>query len=69
MTAGNDSETGTTDPREEIDKWLMAFFWVGKEKANGGLCLVAWDKVCRPTFIGGLGVKDMRLQAIALRVR
>ncbi|KAE8776732.1 Phosphatidylinositol-4-phosphate 5-kinase 4 [Hordeum vulgare] len=54
---------------QEIDKWMKAFFWDGKEKANGGLCLVAWDKVCRPKCLGGLGVRDLRLHTIALRVR
>lgn len=54
---------------EDIDKWMRSFFWAGKDKANGRQCLVAWDTVCRPTRFGGLGVKDIRLQAIALRVR
>lgn len=31
--------------------------------------MVAWDTVCSPTRFGGLGVKDLNLQAIALRVR
>ena len=26
---------------EEVNKWLRAFFWPGKEKVNGGQCLVA----------------------------
>ncbi|KAE8798457.1 Serine/threonine-protein kinase CTR1 [Hordeum vulgare] len=54
---------------EEIDKWLKVFFWARKEKANGGLCLVAWEKVCLPTCLGGLGVKDLRVRPIALLVR
>jgi mannosylglycoprotein endo-beta-mannosidase len=54
---------------EEINKWQRAFFWVAKEKVNGGQCLVAWSKVCTPYEFGGLGVKDLRLQGLALRVR
>ena len=54
---------------EEIDKCLRSFFWAGKEKSNGGQCLVAWDTVCRPTIFGGLGIKNIRKQALALRVR
>lgn len=48
---------------------MKAFFWAGKEEVNGGLCLMAWDKVCRPTCLRGLGVRDMCLHAITLRVR
>lgn len=54
---------------EEINRWMRSFFWAGKDKVNGGQCLVAWDTVCSPTRFGGLGVKDLNLQAIALRVR
>lgn len=54
---------------EEIDKGMRSFFWVGKDKVNGGQCLVAWDTVCRPTCYGGLGVKNLQLHALALRVR
>jgi exonuclease III len=54
---------------EEIEKWMRAFFWAGKDKVNGGQCLVAWDTVARPTCYGGLGIKNLQLQALALRVR
>jgi hypothetical protein len=54
---------------EELVKWMRAFFWAGKKEVNGGQCLVAWDTICRPTQFGGLGVKDLRLQGLALRVR
>lgn len=54
---------------EEIDRWLRAFFWTGKKNANGGQCLVAWEKVCKPLCYGGLGVKNLRLQGLALRTR
>jgi hypothetical protein len=39
------------------------------EKANGGQCLVAWDQLYNPLEFGGLGIKDLKLQILALRVR
>lgn len=54
---------------EDINSWMRAFFWAGKEKTNGGQCLVAWNTICRPTNFGGLGIKYLKLQALALRVR
>jgi hypothetical protein len=54
---------------EELVKWMRAFFWARKKDVNGGQCLVAWDAICKPTQLGGLGVKDLRLQGLALRVR
>ena len=54
---------------EELDKWMRAFFWTAEEKVNGGNCLVAWDTICTPVCFGGLGVKNLELQALALRVR
>jgi hypothetical protein len=54
---------------EEVVKYIRGFFWVGKKQANGGQCLVAWDNICKPTHLGGLGVKDLRLHGLALRVR
>jgi hypothetical protein len=54
---------------EGINKWMRAFFWAGKEEVRGGQCLVAWKSICKPKKFGGLGVKDLRLQGLALRVR
>jgi hypothetical protein len=54
---------------EEITKWLRGFFWAGKKDVNGGQCLVAWDVVWRPTILGGLGIKNLRLHGLALRAR
>ena len=53
---------------EEIEQWMRGFFWDGKNKANGGQCLVAWNMVCKATWLGGLGVRDLRLHGLALRV-
>ena len=54
---------------EEMNKWMRSFFWAGKERLNGGQCLVAWDKVCMPKQLGGLGVRNLKAHALALRVR
>jgi hypothetical protein len=54
---------------EEIVKWLCAFFWAGKKEVHGDQCLVAWDTICKPLQLGGLGIKDLRLQGLALRLR
>jgi hypothetical protein len=54
---------------EEIVKWARAFFWAGKQGVSGGQCLVAWDSVYRPWSQGGLGIKNLQLQGLALRSR
>jgi hypothetical protein len=54
---------------DEVDKWFRGFFWNAKDRASGGQCLVAWNQVCKEFEHGGLGVKNLRLQGLALRVR
>jgi hypothetical protein len=54
---------------EEVAKWLRTFFWARKKQVSGGQCLVAWESICKPIRFGGLGIKDPRLQGLALRVR
>ena len=54
---------------ESIDKLRRAFIWCGSDKVSGGKCKVAWETVCRPRDLGGLGVSDLRRAGIALRVR
>ena len=51
-----------------IDKLRRAFI-CGSDKVSGGKCMVAWETVCRPRDLGGLGVSDLRRAGIALRVR
>jgi hypothetical protein len=50
-------------------KIMTAFLWTGTEVVHGGKCLVAWDQVQRPLPLGGLGVLDLRLMGMALRLR
>jgi hypothetical protein len=54
---------------DKMNKGLRTFFWAGKKEVHGGQCLVAWEVVCRPEEYGGLGIKDLRLQGLALRTR
>ena len=52
-----------------IDKKRRGFLWKGQEQANGGHCLVAWEKVQRPIEYGGLGIHNLELLGCALRIR
>lgn len=52
-----------------IDKYRRVFLWAGREKANGGCCLVSWDKVVRPLDLGGLGIYNLQLMGWALQMR
>jgi len=52
-----------------VDKIRRGFLWQGKDKANGGCCLVAWEKVMRPLDLGGLGIPNLEVMAWALQIR
>jgi hypothetical protein len=54
---------------ESIDKLRRAFIWCGSKAAAGGKCKVAWETICRPRDLGGLGVSDLRRAGVALQVR
>ena len=51
---------------KEIEKCARSFFWTGKKEMNGGQYLVSWAKVSRSEQLGGLVVKDLKLQGLAL---
>jgi hypothetical protein len=53
---------------EQIDKRRRAFLWAGAETTTGGKCKIVWPKVCRPTYLGGLGILDLRFFGFALRL-
>jgi hypothetical protein len=54
---------------EEVGKHLRSFFWVGRKQNARGRCLVAWESISKPIRLGGLGVKSLKLQGLALRAR
>jgi len=54
---------------EEINAICRRFLWTGKEGSVRGKCMVAWQTVCRLTELGGLGIPDLHLTAIALQTR
>uniref|UniRef100_A0ACD5Y547 Uncharacterized protein n=1 Tax=Avena sativa TaxID=4498 RepID=A0ACD5Y547_AVESA len=52
-----------------LSKLQRGFFWAREEQARARQCRVAWDMVCSPKLLGGLGVKNLKLMFLALRVR
>jgi hypothetical protein len=51
------------------NKLLRGFFWSAMLEARKGHCVIAWDKVCQPKDIGGLGVKNLKLLNHAFDMR
>ncbi|KAM0885331.1 hypothetical protein ACQ4PT_030415 [Festuca glaucescens] len=54
---------------QAVDKLCRGFLWAGKNEVNGGNCMVAWDAVCAPKCLGGLGLANLRWMHAALRAR
>jgi hypothetical protein len=52
-----------------VNKLCRAFTWKGREQANGGSCLVAWEKVQRPIDLGGLGILNLEYMGWSLQMR
>jgi hypothetical protein len=50
-----------------VDRLQSGFLWDGKPDMRGGCCLVAWDTICQPKHLGGLGFHDLRKLNAALR--
>ncbi|WVZ78989.1 LOW QUALITY PROTEIN: hypothetical protein U9M48_026623, partial [Paspalum notatum var. saurae] len=56
-------------PVHAIDKLRRSFLWSGSAVSVQGRCKVVWTRVCRPVEFGGLGITDLHLLGLALRVR
>ena len=54
---------------DRIDKIRQSFIWTGSATVSAGMCRVAWEVVCRPKELGGLGIIDLRRFGLALRLR
>jgi len=52
-----------------IDKIRRAFLWKGRKDVKGGHCMLAWPKVTRLVFLGGLGISDLQKLGWALKLR
>ncbi|WVZ53275.1 LOW QUALITY PROTEIN: hypothetical protein U9M48_004243 [Paspalum notatum var. saurae] len=52
-----------------IDKFCRAFLWSGSDLLVRGKAKVAWPSICRPLCYGGLGMPNIALLGLALRVR
>ncbi|KAM0830460.1 hypothetical protein ACQ4PT_066193 [Festuca glaucescens] len=52
-----------------VDRLRRGFLWAGKPDAREGCYLVAWDSICQPKHLGGLGFHDLRKLNAALRAR
>jgi hypothetical protein len=52
-----------------LEKIMKAFLWMGTEEVKAGKCVVAWCHVKRLLALGGLGITDLRLQGMALKIR
>jgi hypothetical protein len=52
-----------------VNRLECGFFWSAAMQARRGQCAVAWDMVCSPKLLGGLGLKNLKLLNWALRMR
>jgi len=52
-----------------FDNIRRSFLWKGRKDARGGYCLLAWPKVRRPVFLGGLGISDLQNLGWSLKLR
>ena len=52
-----------------LERILKGFLWKGRKEVHGGHCLVAWDRVCMPKELGGLGILNLKVMNFALRAR
>jgi hypothetical protein len=51
---------------KELDKAFKNFWWGFPSKKTRNLSLKAWDSICIPKVLGGLGIRKMRDVNLAL---
>jgi hypothetical protein len=54
--------TALKPPRKfytELDKMRRRFLWSCNQQLQGGKCKVNWARVCRPTKLRGLDIRDI----------
>jgi hypothetical protein len=54
---------------KEIDKIRRGFIWKGRKEVNGGSCLVSWETVTEPIYLGGLGIPNLQFKSWALQAK
>lgn len=50
----------------KVNQIIRGFLWIGHKDVQGGQCRVRGARVCRPTYLGGLGIQDLQRSVIAL---
>jgi hypothetical protein len=53
---------------KSLQKKFKAFLWTGTKEVQCGKCNIAWSRVQCPLQLEGLGILDLRLLGLALRV-
>ncbi|KAE8707428.1 hypothetical protein F3Y22_tig00110384pilonHSYRG00841 [Hibiscus syriacus] len=53
---------------EEIERLIQGFIW-GRTENRGGVPLVHWENICKPTVNGGLGLRKLSVQNEALLMK
>ncbi|KAJ3696607.1 hypothetical protein LUZ61_000312 [Rhynchospora tenuis] len=54
---------------KEIDRVRRDFIWSKTSNGSKGVHLLAWDRMCMPKEIGGLGLVNLKLHNISLLLR
>lgn len=52
-----------------IETLIRGFLWYGSEATFGGKCAFAWVNISWPTNLEGLGIPNLQLLGMALRLR